>query len=970
MPSIPDTSVLLSRVPPDLQARVSGYWQTWENNCLQHNLNADLGVTLDMLGYVWACSEFVAVNMSCHPQAWQEVVAQGSLLKSQTLSDFQVILHKKISAIQPLQDNVLMSVLRQFRQQQMLAIAWRDLADIANTSETLASLTDLAEVCVDTTLEYLYQDQCELLGTPVDSAGKLQRMIVLGMGKLGGGELNFSSDIDLIFGFAEEGETQGARVMDNGDFFVRLGQRLIRILNEITADGFVFRVDMLLRPHGADGPLAMSMDGMEQYYQTQGRDWERYAMIKARVIGGDRAAGSALLTMLKPFVYRRYLDYGAFESIRNMKTLLDADVKRKGNLDNIKLGLGGIREIEFIGQTFQLIRGGSEIDLQIRSIISVLIMLAQKAIITRQTADDLLLSYDFLRRLENRLQMYADAQIHVLPLDDLHRQSIALAMHCDNWDQLVAETGRQRQLVHDYFNKTVALPQFAETDVTTDVFDRIWSGAIVTDEAVQLLQAQGLAAAENILQQVATFREQALVKALTGTARQRLDKLMPLLLQALQHVTHPAESLQRLLRLLQAIARRSVYLALLIEYPLALEQLVRLCAASPWISNLLTRYPVLLDELLDAQSLYAVPDRQHMTDELNHFLQPVLDDEERLLDNLRKFKQAQMLRVAAMDQAAELEVFAVSDQLTLLAEVLLEKVYQLAWQYMIERHGRPQCEINSKIHYPTMAVVAYGKLGGRELGYGSDLDVVFLHDSQGEAQQTAGANAVPNPVFFARLAQRMMHLMATQTGSGRLYEVDIQLRPDGLSGMLVSSFEAYEHYQQSQAWTWEHQALTRARLVVGAAQLATEFARIRRSVLARQRDLSQLTTDVLAMRQKMRDQLATKPTGVGQPEVFNLKQDVGGMVDIEFITQYGILANAAEQPALLDDTATRKMLRGLQANGWLSAAQADILYSAYAHYRQRSHQRALQEQTSAVDGKEFSDLRIQVQQIWQQVFNI
>ena len=509
MPSSPDTSVLLSRVPPDLQARVSGYWQTWENNCLQHNLNADLGVTLDMLGYVWACSEFVAVNMSCHPQAWQEVVAQGSLLKSQTLSDFQVILHKKISAIQPLQDNVLMSVLRQFRQQQMLAIAWRDLADIANTSETLASLTDLAEVCVDTTLEYLYQDQCELLGTPVDSTGKLQRMIVLGMGKLGGGELNFSSDIDLIFGFAEEGETQGARVMDNGDFFVRLGQRLIRILNEITADGFVFRVDMLLRPHGADGPLAMSMDGMEQYYQTQGRDWERYAMIKARVIGGDRAAGSALLTMLKPFVYRRYLDYGAFESIRNMKTLLDADVKRKGNLDNIKLGLGGIREIEFIGQTFQLIRGGSEIDLQIRSIISVLIMLAQKAIITRQTADDLLLSYDFLRRLENRLQMYADAQIHVLPLDDLHRQSIALAMHCDNWDQLVAETGRQRQLVHDYFNKTVALPQFAETDVTTDVFDRIWSGAIVTDEAVQLLQAQGLAAAENILQQVATFREQA-----------------------------------------------------------------------------------------------------------------------------------------------------------------------------------------------------------------------------------------------------------------------------------------------------------------------------------------------------------------------------------------------------------------------------------------------------------------------------
>ncbi|HEX5636639.1 MAG TPA: bifunctional [glutamate--ammonia ligase]-adenylyl-L-tyrosine phosphorylase/[glutamate--ammonia-ligase] adenylyltransferase, partial [Gammaproteobacteria bacterium] len=494
---------LLSRVPPSLHAKVNAHWQTWLTVCEQQQLLPESEIDISLLGYIWACSDFVATTICRQPQSWLEMVRNGMLQNSLALADYQQALHALIDPVKPANDVVLMQLLRQFRQQHMLRIAWRDLSGLAATAETLTNLTDLAEACVDVTLEYLYQDQCQLLGTPMDSAGNPQRMVVLGMGKLGGYELNFSSDIDLIFAFAEEGETQGARVMDNGEFFLRLGQRLIRLLNEITADGFVFRVDMFLRPHGASGPLTMSFDAMEQYYQTQGRDWERYAMIKARVLGGDRVAGKELMAMLKPFVYRRYLDFGAFEAIRDMKALLDNDVKRKGNLDNIKLGLGGIREIEFIGQTYQLIRGGSEPDLQIRSIVAVLTLLAQKGLIPETESQDLIGSYDFLRRLENRLQMFADGQTHVLPTDALHRQSIALSMHYDEWSELFAAVNHHRQRVHGYFTGTFALPQFAGESSAAEKFVRIWRGDISSQEAIDVFTSQDISDGDALLQQLA-----------------------------------------------------------------------------------------------------------------------------------------------------------------------------------------------------------------------------------------------------------------------------------------------------------------------------------------------------------------------------------------------------------------------------------------------------------------------------------
>ncbi|MCW8955752.1 MAG: bifunctional [glutamate--ammonia ligase]-adenylyl-L-tyrosine phosphorylase/[glutamate--ammonia-ligase] adenylyltransferase, partial [Gammaproteobacteria bacterium] len=722
-----------------------------------------------------------------------------------------------------------------------------------------------------------------------------------------------------------------------------------------------------LRPYGESGPLVMSFAGMEQYYQTQGRDWERYAMIKARVIGGDRMAGDELMDMLKPFVYRRYLDFGAFESIREMKAMIDKEIRRKGNLNNIKLGEGGIREIEFIGQTYQLIRGGGEPDLQIRSIVKVLGQLSKQGYLPEHETQQLTINYDFLRRLENRLQMYADGQTHLLPDDAQRQAAMALAMGASDWADLQTEIERHRQQVHQSFNQTFAKPagdSAASGDAVRSVAD-IWLSRMETSESIVLLHDSGCAEAESVAQQLQVFRESSLLKSLSDTARQRLDKLMPLLLKQLVQQTQADIVLQRLLNLLQAIVRRSVYLSLLIEYPVALQQLVKLCAASPWIASLLTRYPILLDELLDFRVLYELHDKAQLMQQLNAVLDAVQGDEEREMEVLRKFKQAQVLRIAAMDVSDVMDVFDVSEQLTLIAEVLVAKVYQLAWQHMTRRHGRPMCKLEGQSYEPEMAVIAYGKMGGKELGYGSDLDIVFLHDSHGDEQYTNGERSLDNSTFFARLAQRVVHILSAQTATGRLYEIDTRLRPDGAAGMLVSSLDAFEYYQKEKAWTWEHQALIRARMVVGHPHLGEEFDRIRRLVLARPRDLPQLKTDVCDMRQKMRDSLGSKQAGE-----FHIKQDSGGIVDIEFIAQYGVLATAASQPSLLEQTATRKILQGLQSSGILRPEDVDRLSQAYHDYRVCSHKLALQEQSSIVNDSLFKSQRADVTTIWQNVLNI
>ena len=963
-----------SRVPELLHERIERHWQDWVKACLSIERAPEDHVDLALLGKIWACSEFIPQVMIRNPLLWFELIEQQWLKKSCSLTQYQDLLKQRLESIDATNDAQLMKLLRLFRQQQMLRIAWRDLANLADTRETLHNLTDLAEVCIDITLETLYQDQCSKLGVPCDAQGNPQRLVVLGMGKLGGYELNFSSDIDLIFCFAQEGETNGSRALANSQFFIRLGQRFIKALNDVTADGFVFRVDMRLRPYGDSGPLVMSHAALEQYYQTQGRNWERYAMIKARVIGGDRVVGQEIMDMLKPFVYRRYLDFGAFESIREMKGLIDTEIRRKGNLNNIKLGSGGIREIEFIGQTFQLIRGGSEPELQIRGILDVLALLAEKNYLTVEEADALVKSYDFLRRLENRLQMYADGQTHVLPEDEKQQMSMALTMGYDNWQMLLNDCDSHRRSVHSAFTQLLHEDE-AESKAAEKASEGVseksqqsidlWLHDQDSAESQQKLAQMGMSDAAEVYRLLKHFRNAAQLKSMTATGRQRLDTLMPRLIDLLVKEPQPAIVMSRLISLLQSVLRRSVYLSLLNEYPDALKQLVDLCGASPWIAHLLGRYPVLLDELLDSRNLYQVSTLEKLKLELNESLAQVGEDEEQQIERLRKFKQTQVLKTAAMDIAGVIDVFEVSEQLSNIAETLLEKVMALAWGWMQAKHGKPACVIDGEVYFPAMGIVAYGKMGGRELSYGSDLDLVFLHDSRGEKQQTEGERTLDNASFFARLAQRIIHLLSVQTANGRLYETDMRLRPDGNAGMLVSSVQSYELYQQEKAWTWEHQALIRARMVCSSTHLKAEFDRIRSSILIRPRDRARLAVDVVEMRQKMRDALGS--TAKAEPAVFHLKQDAGGLVDIEFIAQYGVLLCAADNAALTEYTSTRSILRQLESIGLLTKLQADTLYDVYRTYREYSHQLALQELSAQIDGLAFGKQRSKVKEIWQDV---
>jgi len=963
---MPISETLLNQVPSPLHEKVNRHWQAWQQACAKSDIQSDPQIKKSLLAKIWACSDFVPNLCARYPHLWFELIEKDLLNQDINLQTYQSELESILQSTAANNDTAIMQALRLFRQKHMLRIAWRDLANLASTKQTLQNLTDLAEACVDITLEFLHQNLSEQAGMPCDANGNELRLVVLGMGKLGGYELNFSSDIDLIFAFAEEGETQGKRPIANSQFFTRLGQRFIKILNEITKDGFVFRVDMRLRPYGDSGPLVMSFSGMEQYYQTQGRDWERYAMIKARIIGGDRNAAAELMATLKPFIYRRYLDFGAFESIREMKALIDLQIKRKGNEYNIKLGKGGIREIEFIGQTFQLIRGGGDADLQIRSILSVLQRLAEKGFLIQQISDELTRSYDFLRRLENRLQMYADGQTHLLPEDELIRQSIALAMDYDNWSDLLAACNQHRHTVHKYFNEVFSVPEFSTDSHPVNEILILWQDEIDEEDALELLQQRGIQDGEQIIEHLQKFRKLSVLKNISSDGQQRLNKLMPCLIDELSSIRKPGRALPRVLNLIAATVRRSVYLSLLIEYPSALKQMMHLCAASPWIANLLVRYPVLLDQLLDPRELYVIPDKQQLSAELEIVMQRVEGDEEAQMEALRKFKQARVLHVAAKDIAEAISVFEVSEQLTWIAEVLLEKTCELAWQHLVHRHGRPQCEIEGEIFYPTMAVIAYGKMGGEELGYGSDLDLVFLHNSKGKKQLTENADSsLDNSTFFARLAQRIIHILGSQTANGRLYEVDMRLRPDGSAGMLVSSVDAFEQYQREKAWTWEYQALIRARMVLGSAHLGEEFDRIRRSVLTQSRDPVGLKNDVLEMRQKMRESLGSKNSKQQNP--FHLKHDAGGIVDIEFITQYKVLKAAAEFPELVNATSTRQLLEGLKQHDILQQLQVVKLIDAYELYRSRAHQRALQEQSSLLEEDEFITQRLDVKQIWHDV---
>ncbi|WP_191489841.1 bifunctional [glutamate--ammonia ligase]-adenylyl-L-tyrosine phosphorylase/[glutamate--ammonia-ligase] adenylyltransferase [Pseudomonas sp. FEN] len=866
--------------------------------------------------------------------------------------------------------------LRRQRTRQQVRIIWRDLTRQADLVQTCRDLSDLADACIDQACQWLYLRHCQQFGTPTGRrSGEPQQMVVLGMGKLGAMELNLSSDIDLIFAYPEGGETVGVkRALDNQEFFIRLGQRLIKALDPITVDGFVFRVDMRLRPYGSAGALVLSFNALEQYYQDQGRDWERYAMIKARVVAGDQVAGAQLLEMLRPFVYRRYLDFSAIEALRTMKQLIQQEVRRKGMAENIKLGSGGIREVEFIAQAFQLIHGGRDLSLQQRSLLKVLRTLEGQGYLPAAVIGELRSGYEFLRYTEHAIQAIADRQTQMLPDDEKDRARIAFMMGFDSWPAFHEQLMHWRGRVDWHFRQVIADPDEedgAESEVMVGgEWLPLWEASQDEDAACRQLQEGGFKDAASALKQLAALRSSAQLRAMQRLSRERLDAFIPrLLAQAVEHAD-PDLVLERVLPLVEAVARRSAYLVLLTENPGALRRLLTLCAASPWIAEQITRFPMLLDELLNEGRLFKPPLAPELAAELRERLTRIPEDDlEQQMEALRHFKLAHRLRVAASEISGSLPLMKVSDYLTWLAEAILEQVLALAWRQTVARHGSPR-RVDGSLCDPGFIIVGYGKVGGIELGHGSDLDLVFIHDGDPNAE-TDGAKPIDTAQFFTRLGQRIIHLLTTQTNSGQLYEVDMRLRPSGASGLLVSSLGAFERYQQNEAWTWEHQALIRARVLVGCQALGAEFEKVRAAVLGRERDLPTLRQEVSEMRAKMRDNLGSKATAAGTAAnafeataPFDIKQDAGGIVDIEFMVQYATLAWSKAHPALLRYTDNIRILEGLEQVGLIPAADANLLREAYKAYRSAAHRQALQKEAGVIAGDQFVVERRAVMRIW------
>ncbi len=844
---------------------------------------------------------------------------------------------------QPITDETsLKRALRQIRQRAMLRIIVRDLNGLGDLHEVMQTVSDLAEVTVNIAIEHHSQWLEAIHGEPIGESGTRQSLIVVGMGKLGGHELNVSSDIDLIFAFEEDGETNGQRPLSNLDYFSRLGKKLIAAIDDVTEDGFVFRVDMRLRPYGSEGPLACSFAMLEEYYQNMGREWERYAWIKGRVIAGPE---QKLTQLLKPFVFRKYLDFGAFASMRDLKIQIQRDVNRRDMHDNIKLGRGGIREVEFIAQVFQLIRGGQDSSLQIKPTLAVLELLKDKGLLPGQAVVELTKAYIFLRNLEHRLQYVEDAQTQELPKSDDAKARIALAMNFDHWDALLFVLEHHRQIVDRYFREVFSDPDDEQTSLQTTQALEIWQGTVAEPAVLRHLRDLGYQDADEALRRLNSLHQSSRYKQLPEQSRQRFNALMPVAIAQSALQPNPDVTLMRVSDLLDVICRRASYLALLAEYPDALSLLIKLASASPWLIQYLSQHPILLDELLDTRNLYAEPDFELMRAELRRRLADVPGDVERQMDIMRDFKHASTFRFAVKDVIGELTLERLSDYLSELADLILQTTIETVWPNLKTRH-REQ---------PRFAIIGYGKLGGKEMGYTSDLDIIFLYDDDADEASDV----------YARFGQRINNWLGSLTSAGILYETDLALRPDGASGLLVSNVDVFKDYQEHKAWLWEHQALTRARFVAGDQEIGKQFDEIKDSVIRQVRDVKKLREEVMGMREKMLSG-HTNRTGL-----FDLKHDRGGIIDVEFIVQYLVLAHAHQYAELTKNIGNIALLEMLAKLGLIDTDQAQKTASAYRRYRVLQHAMGLQGQTKAhVDFNDVAEHAAHVRKLWNSVFDL
>ncbi|HGN2570379.1 TPA: bifunctional [glutamate--ammonia ligase]-adenylyl-L-tyrosine phosphorylase/[glutamate--ammonia-ligase] adenylyltransferase [Providencia rettgeri] len=904
-------------------------------------------------------SDFVLKQVLAHSRFLLEIRAQPP--KADEWKSYASWLAQDLLSVS--NEDHLMQVLRSFRHHMLVRCAWMQVLEISTQKETIYQLSVLAETLVVAARDWLYQEYRQSWGTPCNAEGKPQPLLILGMGKLGGRELNFSSDIDLIFAYPENGVTQGGRKeLDNAQFFTRLGQKLIRVLDQVTEYGFVYRVDMRLRPFGDSGPLVFSFSALEDYYQEQGRDWERYAMVKARIMGADSLHyEECLRKLLRPFVYRRYIDFSVIQSLRNMKNMIEREVRRRGLVNNIKLGAGGIREVEFVSQVFQLIRGGREPVLQSQSLFSTLQGIRELALLTEDQVNILQNSYLFLRRAENLLQSIDDQQTQTLPEEALNQARLAWGMGFADWPAFYQVLNQKMSAVHQIFTEQIGQEDDTEnTDAFDEIYITLWQSELSKEELATYLPSKNEEIAQRIIHGIVMFRHDLNKRTIGPRGRDVLDELMPKLLAKVGERDDAGQVIERITPLLLSIVSRTTYLELMLEFDEVMTHVIRLCAASPMIAEQLARHPLLLDELLDPQSLYQPLPLTAYRDELRQYLMRVPeDDEEQQLEALRQFKQAQLLRIAAEDISGVLPVMKVSDHLTYLAEAIIDAVVHQAWQKMVKRYGEPAHLAQSDKKQYGFAVLGYGKLGGWELGYGSDLDLVFLFDCPLDVV-TNGERSIDARQFYLRVAQRIIHLFSTRTPSGVLYEVDARLRPSGESGMLVSTIQSFDDYQKNDAWTWEHQALIRARMVFGDEDLQRQFIQTRHETLCMPRDPHTLQQQVRDMRLKMHQHL-----GSHQANEFDLKADPGGITDIEFIAQYLVLRFATKNNVLTRWSDNVRIFELMAQYGFMPEDEANALTQAYVTMRNELHHLALQSLPSRVEMTQFTQQREQVLASWQ-----
>lgn len=882
----------------------------------------------DRLEHVRRCSDFADGLLNRFP-AWAADLDETRPPEVQNLA----------SAIR---EHGLEPGLRRFRNHEMLRIVWRDLCGLAPLGETFESLTTLAEICLDFALQEHYRRLVEKHGIPRGTDGSPQQMFVIGLGKFGGRELNLSSDIDVIFCYAQSGACDGRRGMANDQFFTRQARAVISSLSELTGDGFCFRVDTRLRPFGDSGPLVSSLAALEQYYQREGRDWERYALIKARPVAGDRVSGARFIEDVRPFVYRRYIDYSSVEALQEMHANVQEDARRKERLDDIKRGPGGIREIEFLAQCFQLLRGGRELSLQTPSLDRALHEIDRAGLLETQAVEEIRHDYAYLRFLENRIQALRDQQTHRVPAGE-DRERIARAMYEKNVKTLEKSLDRTRERVSDRFRGIFpAQPPRQASQKWAELWRRHQAGR-------QEIEAPEETPENSALHQ---FVRRLRRVALSQRAHSRLDRFMPELLERVDRLSLDDDAVTRVFDLVLAICRRSAYLVLLEQNPKAIDRMLDLFERSAWIAAQVIRFPALLDELIDPALGLQIPDRER----LSHSVDRILDTAqgtEAVLQSLNYLKLATELRIAVSQMQGSIQSEAAQSALSDLASAVLNGVLRTAGNEIAERHGVFEFDAGAAADSAGMAIIGYGSLGASELGYDSDLDLVFLFDSGHEASN--GARPLPPERYFARLAQRVLSFLTVMTPSGRLYEVDTRLRPNGRAGALVSNVHAFREYQLNEAWNWELQALIRARFIAGSRSLESVFNRIRQEVLCRQRDENELAVELREMRERMQREFEGKQRNAGRAPP---KQRAGGLIDIEFVAQLGVLSSACQFPRVIQATGTLPQIRELMAIGWLNPDDAQILLDTVTRLRQQRLMSFLlvRKPTSKIDTRASADL--------------